>query len=147
MNVGDVDAVVAIEADGLSPWNREQIASELKRKTGFSLVAVTSGGVVQGWCCGLLAGSEAELFKVAVGFSWQRQGVATTLLRELCGVFMTYGAEQIFLEVRSRNIPARELYAKQSFQEAGVRRNYYKNPGDDAIIWVKRLDKEKRVKG
>ncbi len=147
MNVGDVDGVAAIEAGSLSPWNREQILSELKREAGLALVAVTSDGVVQGWCCGFFAGSEAELLKVSVSFPWQRQGIGTTLLGKLCYLLATCGAEQLFLEVRSRNVPARELYTKQGFQETGIRRNYYKEPGDDAVIWVKRLNKEERVKG
>lgn len=147
MDAGDVDAVAAIEADGLSPWNREQILSELERKTGLSLVAVASDGVVQGWCCGMLAGIDAELLKVAVSLPAQRQGIATILLKELSYLLATHGAEQLFLEVRSRNIPARELYAKHGFQETGIRSNYYKEPCDDAIIWVKRLNKEERVKG
>ena len=147
MNVEDVDGVAEIEADSFSPWNRGQIVSELKRKTGIALVAVTSDGVVQGWCCGLLAGSEADLLKVAVSFVWQRQGIATALLGELSHLLIIQGAEQLFLEVRSRNIPARELYVKQGFQETGIRRNYYKEPGDDAVIWAKKLKKEERVKG
>jgi len=147
MNVGDVDGVAAIEADGLSPWNRKQIVSELKRETGLALVAVTSDGVVQGWCCGLVAGLDAELLKVAVCCPLQRQGIATTLLRELCHLFTLPGAEQMFLEVRSRNIPARKLYAKQGFKETGIRRDYYKEPVDDAVIWVKKLNKEEGIKG
>ena len=45
--------------------------------------------------------------------------------------------ERLFLEVRSRNIPARKLYTAYGFKEIGVRKNYYKNPQDDAIIMLR----------
>ncbi|MEA3466965.1 MAG: ribosomal protein S18-alanine N-acetyltransferase [Thermodesulfobacteriota bacterium] len=143
MNVGDVAAVAAIEAGCFSPWNKEQITAELERLAGLALVAVTSAGVVQGWCCGLLAGVDADLLKVAVSISRQRQGIATDLLKELCCRLAVRGGEQIFLEVRSQNIPALKLYAKLGWHETGRRKNYYKEPADDAVILVCRLNKEK----
>ncbi len=141
--VGDVEAVAAIEAGCFSPWSSEQITAELERQVGLALVAVTSAGVVQGWCCGLLADVDAELLKVAVRPPWQRQGVAASLLKELGRRFAARGGEQIFLEVRSQNIAARKLYAKQGFQETGRRKNYYKEPADDAVILIRRLNKDK----
>ena len=143
MNVGDVDAVAAIEAACFSPWNKEQITAELERRAGFALVAVTSAGVVQGWCCGLLAGVDAELLKVAVSIFRQRRGIATDLLKELCCRLAVRGGEQIFLEVRSQNFSALKLYAKFDWQETGRRKNYYKEPADDAVILIRRLNKDK----
>ena len=143
MCVGDVDAVAAIEAGCLSPWSREQITSELERREGFVFVAVTSAEVVQGWCCGLLAAIDAELLKVAVCSTWQRQGVATDLLKKLFCRLAAQGGQQVFLEVRSQNFPARKLYVNHGFLEIGRRKNYYKQPVDDAVILVRKLNKEK----
>ncbi len=143
MGVGDVDAVAAIEAGCFSPWSREQIVAELERRAGIALVAVTSGGIVQGWCCGLQATIDAELLKVAVSYPWQRQGVATDLLKELFCRLAAQGGQQVFLEVRSQNIPARKLYVTHGFLETGRRKNYYKQPVDDAVIFVRRLNKDK----
>ena len=143
MCVGDIDAVAAIEAGCFSPWSRELITAELERGAGVALVAVTSAGTVQGWCCGLLVTIEAELLKVAVCSTWRRQGVATDLLRELFSRFAAQGGQQVFLEVRSQNLPARTLYVNHAFREAGRRKNYYKQPVDDAVIFVRKLNKDK----
>lgn len=143
MIVGDVDGVMGIEAACLSPWSRAQVSEELDKQAGLALVAVTSSGVVRGWCCGLLAALDAELLKIAVCPTLRGQGVATDLFNKLCCVFAARGGEQIFLEVRSQNLSARKFYVKQNFQEAGRRKNYYKEPVDDAIIFVRKLNEDK----
>jgi ribosomal-protein-alanine N-acetyltransferase len=139
MDVGDVAAVAAIEATTFSSWSREQIVSELKRKTGCSLVAVASTGAVEAWCCGFQTGIDTELLKITVSPLMQRSGLGGALLQKLCTIFTQQGAEQIFLEVRSQNRPALNLYIKSGFLETGRRKNYYKEPADDAVILVCRL--------
>ena len=139
MSVGDVAAVAAIEAGSLSPWSRRQLAAELQKKTGRALVAEASGGKIEAWCCGLQAGTDAELLKITVQLEKRRRGVAEALLLELCSQFAEHGMEQMFLEVRSRNYPALQLYAKLGWQETGRRKNYYKGPADDAVVLVRRL--------
>ena len=140
MVVGDVAAVAAIEASTFSSWSRKQIVSEIQRNTGRSLVAVTSNGEVEAWCCGFQTGIDAELLKITVSPLKQRLGIGEVLLQELCTFFTKQGAEQMFLEVRSLNSPALNLYAKLGFQETGRRKQYYKEPADDAIIFVRRLN-------
>lgn len=139
MDAGDVTAVAKLEACCLSPWTLAQIEAELARKTGIALVAGSSSGEVQGWCCGLLTGSDAELLKVAVSPQWRRQGIGEALLQELCYQFRARNGEQIFLEVRSQNIPALHLYAKLGWVKVGRRKSYYKEPADDALIFVSSL--------
>jgi [ribosomal protein S18]-alanine N-acetyltransferase len=140
MTVGDIVAVAAIEASSLSPWNREQIAFELQREIGISLVAVAPGGGIVAWCCGFQAGRDAELLKITVTPEWQRLRVGETLLQQLCLLFAEQGVQQIFLEVRSQNCPALKLYVKLGWQKTGRRNNYYKEPADDAVVFVRRLN-------
>lgn len=140
MSVGDVSRVAAIERACLSPWNETQIAEEIDRKAGCALVSVSSEGVLQGWCCGGLGFSDAELLKIAVHSSLRRQGVATMLLENLLCLLAQRGGEQIFLEVRAQNFSARRFYLKQGFEEIGKREKYYKNPVDDAVICVRGLN-------
>ena len=140
-----MSAVTAIEATTFSSWSREQIVSELKRKNGCSLAAVASNGKVEAWCCGFQTGIDAELLKITVSPLVQRLGLGKALLQKLCTFFAQQEAEQIFLEVRSENRPALNLYLKSGFLETGRRKNYYKEPADDAVILVCRLlnnDKE-----
>jgi len=140
MLVGDVAAVAAIEASVVSSWSMEQIASELKRRTGLSLVAVASSGEIRAWCCGFQTGIDAELLKITVNPPVQRIGLGEALLQELCLLFAKQGSKQIFLEVRSQNNPALKLYEEQGFLETGRRNSYYKEPADDAVILVRRLN-------
>ncbi len=140
MDVGDVDAVSVIEESAFSSWSRKQITSELQRKVGISLVAVASNGDVQAWCCGFQTGVDAELLKITVSPLMQRFGIGELLLQGLCTFFAKQGVEQIFLEVRSKNRPALNLYAKLDFQKIGRRKDYYKEPVDDAVILVRRLN-------
>ena len=147
MGVGDVAAVAAIEAGSLSPWSMEQIAAELQKETGRALVAVASGEEVVAWCCGFQTGTDAELLKVTVQLERRKRGIAEALLQELCFRFTEHGMEQMFLEVRSQNFPALQLYAKLGWQETGRRKNYYKEPVDDAVILVRRFNKKLRVNG
>ncbi len=142
MNGGDVTAVTAIEENVFSSWNEQQVASELQRKFGVALVAVVSGGAVQAWCCGMQAGSDAELLKITVHPEMQRLGIGLALLQEFCLFFEKKKTEQIFLEVRSRNYSALQLYKKQGFLETGRRKNYYSDPVDDAVVCVCRLAKD-----
>jgi ribosomal-protein-alanine N-acetyltransferase len=142
MNGGDVAPVAAIESSSFSPWSREQVAAELQRKTGLAFVAVAAAGELQGWCCGLRAGADAELLKITVNPAKRRQGIAEALLLELCFQFKLHETVQIFLEVRSQNLPALRLYAKLGFLETGRRRNYYKEPADDAVILVCRVSEK-----
>ena len=146
MAARDLAAVTAIEASSLSPWSREQVAAELHRKTGLALVAVDSSGELQGWCCGLQAGADAELLKITVIPARRRKGIGGALLEALASRFTECDAEQIFLEVRSRNCAALQLYAKFGWQETGRRKKYYKEPADDAIILVRSLKKESKIK-
>ena len=70
---------------------------------------------------------------------YRRQGVAETVLKETLDVIRKYGAEYVILEVRPSNLPARYLYNKFGFETLGVRRNYYKDPVEDALVLVKSL--------
>lgn len=140
MDAGDIDSVAAIEANCSSPWTMRQVGAECQRKNGLALVASSSSSEVMGWCCGLQVGSEVELLKLAVSPAWRRQGVAQALLLELCHQFAARGGEQVFLEVRSQNIPALQLYTKLGWQETGRRKKYYSGPVDDALIFVGKLD-------
>ncbi len=139
MRVGDVVAVAVIEAGSLSPWSGEQVVAELQKKTGRALVAVAPGGEVVAWCCALQTGIDAELLKITVQLERRKRGIAESLLQELCSLFAEHGTEQMFLEVRSQNFPALQLYAKLGWQETGRRKNYYKEPADDAVVLVRRL--------
>ncbi len=139
MTAGDFSAAVVVEAEFASPWTVQQIAAEYKREIACTLVAENASREIVGWCCGFCIGLDAELLKISVSGQWQKQGVATALLQELCHLFIDTGGERVLLEVRSQNDAALHLYLQSGWKKQGVRKNYYKKPVDDAILLVRSL--------
>jgi len=67
---------------------------------------------------------------------YRRRGIAYRLLDYAVKCERGLGLEALFLEVREKNLPARKLYKAYGFREVGLRKNYYKNPDDNAIIML-----------
>ncbi len=88
--------------------------------------------------CGFVAGSvvldECELQNIVVSANRTRLGIASALMRTFTGEAGKKGARRVMLEVRESNLAARGLYAKLGFHEAGLRRAYYQDPPEDAIL-------------
>jgi len=139
MTATDVAVVEGIEQQFPSPWTKTQISVELERNSGISLVAEKDEDVLIGWCCGMLLPPETELLKIAVSRDSQRLGVAASLLRCFLQIVEAAGVEQIFLELRASNTPALELYQHFGWQAQGIRKKYYTNPADDAILLLRNL--------
>ena len=133
---GDIEAVVSIEKQAFSAWNRSQISDELDCSHAIVLAAEAAGELA-GWCCCRYGRDEAELLKVTVAEKWRRRSVATRLLKALQLELSKINAVHLFLEVRSENLPARAFYAKAGFTVTGRRINYYSQPSDDALVMRK----------
>ena len=98
--------------------------------------AVEDGKVIA-YVIGRLIAPEGEIYRVAVAPHKRQRGIGYRLLDYAVKTSKGQGLERLFLEVRSRNIPARKLYTAYGFKEIGIRKNYYKNPQDDAIIMLR----------
>ena len=90
--------------------------------------------LVAGFVVALCLDPEWEIENIVVDPTLRRRGCATLLLRELLSRASHEGAETIFLEVRESNHSARSFYARLEFQVFGRRRNYYRDPEEDAIL-------------
>lgn len=77
---------------------------------------------------------EGHLLDIAVRPKFRRCGVAEALIKELSDRLLKIGVICVMLEVREKNIPARSLYSKLGFIDVGKRKNYYKDPQDDAVL-------------
>ena len=82
----------------------------------------------------MLAEGEWEIDNVAVVGAARRRGLGSRLLGEFMDLARIGGGKHIFLEVRASNLEARALYRKWAFLEAGLRKSYYENPVEDALI-------------
>ena len=132
----DLDAVLEIEtASFTSPWTREMYVAELQNAgVSFCYVARDADRTVVGYCSFWRVVDELHINNLAVAPPHRRRGIATALLTHVLGVGARMGARRATLEVRRSNDAARELYAQLGFAAAGVRRGYYTNPIEDALV-------------
>jgi ribosomal-protein-alanine N-acetyltransferase len=135
----DLDGVLAIEdASFNNPTTREWYEAELKRPdVCFVYVLRTEECPVAAFCAFWLVADQIHINNLAVLPAFRGRGLATRLLAEVMAEVGLVGVKSATLEVRRSNTPALRLYAKAGFTEAGVRRNYYTNPVEDALVLVK----------
>ena len=115
------------------PWSENSVASELKNPLSLWLVAVEEdrvGGYIGSQTCG----DETDMMNVAVHPDFRRQGIATALIVELVEALRKKGSRCLTLEVRASNLSAISVYERLGFSEIGRRKNYYRNPREDALI-------------
>jgi len=79
--------------------------------------------------------SDWEVQYIVVAKEFRRRGVGTRLLHEFISYVRSTGGRRIFLEVRESNQGARRLYTAFGFEEMGLRKSYYANPAEDAILY------------
>ena len=129
-----VAQVAALEKICFSdPWSEKSVASELDNKLAFWMVA-TEGKTVAGYIGSQTVLDETDMMNVAVHPDFRRQGIAEALVNELVENLKKMGSHCLTLEVRASNAPAIALYEKLGFREIGRRKNYYRNPREDALI-------------
>lgn len=134
MTDAHVSAVAALETICFSdPWSENSVASELTNPLSLWLVALEADAVV-GYVGSQTVMGETDMMNVAVHPDHRRKGIAAKLIKELVQVLKERGSHCLTLEVRASNDPAIALYGKLGFSEAGRRRNYYRNPKEDALI-------------
>lgn len=132
----DIDAVLAIEhASFTSPWTKEMYLAEYEN-TGVSYfyLAKTPLGEIIGFCSFWRVLDELHVNNLAVTPAHRRAHVATALLARVLEDGAKLGARRATLEVRHSNEPAQRLYERFQFTVAGIRRGYYSNPVEDALV-------------
>lgn len=115
------------------PWSENSIASELNNKLSLWLVAVDSETVV-GYVGSQTVLGETDMMNIAVHPDYRKQGIGTGLILALIRELSSRGSHSLMLEVRASNEQAISVYSKLGFSEIGRRRNYYRNPKEDALI-------------
>jgi ribosomal-protein-alanine N-acetyltransferase len=136
----DVPRVASIEAEAFSsPWKADTFTTLLQRPGAeLWVLADPQAGVVAYavvWC--IL--DQGELANIAVASSHRGRGLGRRLLELALDAARQRGVKSIYLEVRSTNVRAANLYQAFGFERIGVRRDYYDNPTEDAILMVARL--------
>jgi ribosomal protein S18 acetylase RimI-like enzyme len=145
MSSDDLDSVVAIEREcGLSTYGVERYLKLLSDRNSLMLVAIefdheSPGRRVAGLFSASVVIDEVQIDNVAVVKSLRRIGIASSLITEGLSIAYQRGARNAVLEVRSANRPARLLYERHGFLISGIRRDYYHDPSDDALIMTREI--------
>lgn len=139
MTAAHVAQVAALEKVCFSdPWSQKSVASELENPLALWLVAMDGERLV-GYVGSQTVLGEADMMNVAVDPEYRRQGVAGALVTALAQRLAQQGNVSLMLEVRASNVPAMALYQKLGFEQVGRRKDYYRNPKEDALILKKLL--------
>ncbi len=134
MNESHIAQVAAPEKLCFSdPWSENSVASELKNPLSCWLVA-EEDGVVAGYVGSQTVMDESDMMNVAVHPDYRRKGIAEALVAEMVETLKKWESHCLSLEVRASNEPAKALYEKLGFTQVGLRKNYYRNPKEDALI-------------
>ena len=139
MEQGHVAQVAALEAICFrDPWSEKSVASELNNPLSHWLVAVEDDAVL-GYIGSQTVLDESDMMNVAVSPAHRRKGIAEAQVLALADTLREKGSVKLTLEVRASNAPAITLYEKLDFKPIGLRKNYYRNPKEDALILQKEL--------
>jgi ribosomal-protein-alanine N-acetyltransferase len=128
-------AVMRIEAQVYPrPWSLPLFIGELSLRSTRSYTVARVGGVVVGYSGLMQAGEDAHVTTLAVDPAWHRRGIGSRLLIHMVRTAVAAGADHLTLEVRVSNEPAKALYRRFGFYPAGVRKNYYVETNEDALV-------------
>ena len=136
----DLLEVVEIEeSSGLSRWGWESYSAELSRPEAIMLVARrrqpdAAGKWLYGFVAARVNADEMHINNIGVRGEARRQGLGSALLLAALRAGRRRGAVSALLEVRAGNLPAQALYRRQGFETVGRRRNYYREPPEDALV-------------
>lgn len=123
-----------IGADG---WSAESFRSEVRKDNGIVL-CFTDGSNIIALLSGYSAEGEGDITSVAVEGNFRRMGLAQRLIAEFEKI-LPENTENIFLEVRESNSPAINLYTKCGFEKLSLRKNFYSNPRENAVVMIKKV--------
>jgi [ribosomal protein S18]-alanine N-acetyltransferase len=138
MTLDDIDDVLKIEhASFTIPWSRESFYNELVHNKYSNYIVMEWNGQVIGYCGMWLVIDEAHITNVAVLPEFRGKKLGEALMRKAMETAKELGAKTMTLEVRVSNHVAQSLYRKLGFLNGGIRKQYYTDNQEDALVmWV-----------
>ncbi|HVV36033.1 MAG TPA: ribosomal protein S18-alanine N-acetyltransferase [Acidimicrobiales bacterium] len=123
------------------PWTINLFVSELGMRTSRSYYVAKVGPTVVGYSGLMLVGEDAHVTTIAVDPAWHRHHIGTRLLMNIARDARERGARHLTLEVRVSNEPAQRMYRRFGFRPAGIRKGYYVETNEDALVmWADDID-------
>lgn len=137
----DLPGLVSLEQACFAiPWSEESLRQELTANPAARcIVAQSPDGFLAGYAAMWSVLDEGQITNIAVDPAWRRLGIGRDLLQALIHLAEKEGLASLFLEVRLGNTAARRLYESSGFTEVGLRRAYYADNSEDAIIMLKNI--------
>lgn len=146
MESSDLDEVLRIERASFShPWSARFFLEELRVPCARSLVAI-AGEKIIGYVIYWLLTDSVDVHNLAVHPEWRRRGIGRSLLMAVIEDARGGSLKRVTLEVRKSNEAAQKLYHSLGFATRGVRRGYYSDNGEDALIMVLDLEANQKSK-
>ncbi len=140
MTEADIDAVESLEKRAFSvPWSREDFESCVSSPLRHYLVVEDGKGRLAAYGGFQQVFDTADIENIAVEEDLRRRGIARALFAALLEEGGKNGVRHFFLEVRDSNLPAIRLYESFGFIKIAVRKDYYRNPREDARIYTLQL--------
>ena len=150
MQKSDLDDVISIEAKayGEHHWSKDSFMSELSNDLAKYFSVFNTDGQLIGYCGCWQILEEAHITNIAVSPDYRRKHIGEVLLTTIIDECYRYMAKYITLEVRVGNKPAIALYEKYGFKSLGVRKGYYQDNNEDALImWTENIFYDKFKSG
>lgn len=136
--LSDVPQIAKIERASIpQPWSEAAFTAALADEKAVTLAAFCSG-VLCGFITGVYLLDTADIYSVAVSSEYRQKGAGKRLLEKFFSA-LPDEVNNVCLEVRESNVPAIKLYEKLGFERAGLRKNFYQDPRENAILMTKNL--------
>jgi len=138
MKEEDIDSVLEVSSLSFSiPWSKDSYIQELTNPIARYLVAKIDNKIV-GFVGTWIVLDESHITNIAIHPNYRKQGIGSSLLEAFLKYCKSQGCIAFTLEVRNSNKAARTLYEKYNFKQEGVRKGYYEDTKEDAIImWLR----------
>lgn len=139
-NINDIEELYEVELTSFTdPWSKESFKDELNNEIAHYLVGSINNKVVA-YIGAWFILDEAHITNVAVKSDFRRQKIAKKLITAFIVLTKKHQITSITLEVRASNIPAQSLYQQFGFEKQGLRKRYYADNNEDAIImWLRNI--------
>ena len=139
MTLDDIDGVLEVErASFSSPWSENAFYNELTGNRFASYIIAEQEGHIIGYCGVWVVIDEAHITNIAILPAFRGKKIGEALLRTAMKYARMRGACKMSLEVRQSNEVAQRLYRKLGYEPGGIRKNYYTDNYEDALVmWVK----------
>jgi len=143
MDERDLPFVMEIEWRSFSnPWPESSFRGEIENRgiSHPSVIVYRPQDRIIGYILVWLKGDEAQISNFALHPDYRRLGIGRRILEDTLRMIRRKGGRFVMLEVRTTNFPARRLYSRYGFSPLAVRKNYYQDPVEDALVMIKRFD-------